>query len=172
MVVMPDGITPVQPSEVLQRMDLQFPFKEETEQFITLFYAVLDTARHLLTYASAGHPGAIRVRADGSSDGLTQSNVPIGLGSGMMIPGSTGLFDQYTVKVEPGDRLYVYSDGMTEASNVEDEEYSRERLITQLQSTQQSTLDASVSSAIGAVEQWRRGSPVRDDVSLLAAEIH
>ena len=172
MVLMPDGITPVPPAEVLQRMDVQFPFKEETEQFITLFYAVLDTTRRELTYASAGHPGAIRVRADGSTDGLTRSNVPIGLGSGMMIPGSTGLFDQFTVKVEPGDRLYVYSDGMTEASNIEDEEYSRERLISQLQSTQKVSLDDSVRNAIEAVEQWRHGSPVRDDVSLLAAEIH
>ena len=162
MVLMPDGVTPVEPSEVLQRMDQQFPFKEETEQFITLFYAVLDTKTRSLLYASAGHPAAIRIDLNSRSSELTHSNVPIGLG---------GNFEQRGMQLEAGDRLYLYSDGMTEATNASKDEFGRERLIQQLQNSRSASLDDSVRAAIQSVDMWRGTGPVRDDISLLAAEI-
>ncbi|MBV8781136.1 MAG: SpoIIE family protein phosphatase [Phycisphaerae bacterium] len=162
-MVLPAGAhQPIPPAAVLQRMEEQFPFREETEQFITMFYAVLDTTTQQLSYASAGHPPAIRIDINGAASVLDHSTLPIGLG---------GKHDQHTVQFGPGDRLFIYSDGVTEATNESDEEFGRHRLSDVLSQSRTQTLDESVRAAIERVESWRGQGIIRDDVSLLGAQI-
>jgi serine phosphatase RsbU (regulator of sigma subunit) len=81
------------------------------EKFVTLAVAVLDPQRHTLVVANAGHPSPLLLRASGEIvevAGEDISGLPIGIADGMP-------YQSREVKLEPGDRLLLYSDGVSEA---------------------------------------------------------
>jgi Stage II sporulation protein E (SpoIIE)/Lipocalin-like domain len=79
--------------------------------------------------------------------------------------------EEREVSLEPGDRLYVYSDGLIEASCGGDDHFGGERLTAVLASTRALSLKASVAEARRSVERWCGGAEPEDDVSLLAIEV-
>src|SRR4051812_3535069 len=90
----------IRPAEVAERLTSSFPWNPETEQFLTLFYAVFDLSDRLLTYVSAGHPGGICVSRRDGPRVLEGSGLPIGVGES---------YEQHILPMAPGDRLYLYS---------------------------------------------------------------
>lgn len=155
------GRTPSSPADVASRLDQRFGWNPDTEQFLTIFYAVFDPATRQLTYVSAGHPGAIRVGPDTSATVLDQGGMPIGLG---------GTYETQVTTLRPGDRLYLYSDGLTEVVNPTGEQYGRRRLIEVLQSFCGVDLGRVVTEIMGEAGTWCGPQPGRDDVSILAVE--
>jgi sigma-B regulation protein RsbU (phosphoserine phosphatase) len=92
---------------------------------------------------------------------LDQGGLPISLGAD---------YQQYDVELNPGGRLYLYSDGVTEAMNAEREMFGQQRLLQSLEKMANLPLSASVTQLIGEIHLWRGGKPIRDDVSILALE--
>jgi sigma-B regulation protein RsbU (phosphoserine phosphatase) len=153
---------PVPPAEVATRLDERFPFNPAIGQFITMFYAVVDAAARELTYASAGHPGAIHLRRSGAAAGVLEATgMPIGLGEA---------YEQQVVKLEAGDRVYLHTDGVIEAMNSEDEQFGTDRLIRTLKSHLNATLQESISALLEEIRDWCGALPPHDDVSVLAFE--
>ena len=101
----------VPPAEVVAQLDERFPFTLGTGQFLTMFYAVLHLPTRRLTWASAGHPPALHVRPDGSVQHLDSNGPPVGLGERCQ---------EQAVELQPGSRLWIYSDGVTEAAAAPD----------------------------------------------------
>lgn len=91
-------------------------------RFISFVYGVLDTAAGTLTYANAGHFAPILVRADGTIERLTSGGPVLGV-----IPDAP--YEQDQVAIERGDRVILFTDGITEARGVGDHEFGEERLI-------------------------------------------
>ena len=91
-------------------------------RFISFFYCVLDATAGVLTYTNAGHYLPMLVRADGSVERL---------GCGGPVLGVLGDadYEQAQVALGPGDRLILYTDGLTEARSAGDEEFGEERLL-------------------------------------------
>ena len=159
--VNPDqSIQIVDPGSVATRLTKNFSM-ETTEQFITLFYAVYNTTTRALTYISAGHPGAIRLSAGRPPVVLDGTGMPIGIGE---------KYENQTIRLDPGDRLYLYSDGVTEAMNSERALFGTERLLACLNTSAQLTLNQSVSQLQTALIDWQSGSAARDDISILGME--
>lgn len=92
-------------------------------QFVTAFYAILDTSRKELSFSNAGHCRPILLRAsDKSIEKLkTTGGLPLGV-----IP--DGVFDQKTVKIEKGDLLFFFTDGLVEAKNSENVMFGYKRV--------------------------------------------
>ena len=90
-------------------------------KFVTMCYAVLDTQRWTLAYTSAGHNPAILVHADGSLQRLTSGGPFLGV-----FPDAA--FAQGEVPLRAGDRLVLFTDGLTEARNADNEEFGDRRL--------------------------------------------
>jgi sigma-B regulation protein RsbU (phosphoserine phosphatase) len=84
--------------------------------FTTLFYAVVDLASGRLTYCNCGHNPPLLLRGDGSSEALTLTGLPLGLLA-------EAEYGTGTVQLAPGDRLFLYTDGVTEANSAAGEEY-------------------------------------------------
>ena len=87
-----------------------------------------------------------------------------------------GLFDEIdvdeeTLQLEAGDRLYFYSDGVTEAFNEQGAMFDIEGLTRLVERTQSSSLDTDLAACITELERWCNGTPLKDDVSLLAVEL-
>lgn len=90
-------------------------------QFVTAFYGVLDEQRRILTYCNAGHNPVILIRADGSALKLETGGLILGA-----FADST--YWENFVQIFPGDTLLLYSDGVTEIYNAQEEEFGVDRL--------------------------------------------
>ncbi len=151
---------PLSPARVADQLNRRFSWNS-SGQFLTMFYAVLNVRTRELTYVSAGHPAAIRVPRYSPPVPLEGGGLPIGIGEA---------YSQHTVRLDLGDRLYLYSDGVTETMNAERELFGVHKLIAALDDNKSVELDQVIASLMTSLKQWRQGAPLRDDVSILAIE--
>jgi sigma-B regulation protein RsbU (phosphoserine phosphatase) len=157
----PDGTRQIaDPSEVVLRLAQNFSM-ETTEQFITLFYAIYNTQTRDLTYVSAGHPGGIRVTRGSRAVILEGTGLPIGVGE---------KYEQQSVRLVPGDRIYLYSDGVTEVMDESRTQFGTARLVDSLSNTASESLTQSISLLQNEVSLWRGNTPSKDDMSILGME--
>jgi sigma-B regulation protein RsbU (phosphoserine phosphatase) len=154
---------PTPPAEVADRLNQKFNWESNPGQFITIFYALLDIPGRKLTYVSAGHPGAIVLHADGSTEILSRSGLPIGVGEP---------YKQTDIALKSRDRVYLYTDGVTEAMNAAGDLYGHDRMIASLQASAPLPLKESIEELKKQVAAWRGTERVRDDISILAVECH
>src|SRR6476646_3233 len=91
-------------------------------RFISFFYCVLDATTGVLTYTNAGHYLPMLVRANGSVERL-------GIGGPVLGVLPEAEYEQASVTVHPGDRLVLFTDGLTEARDAADEEFGEDRLL-------------------------------------------
>jgi sigma-B regulation protein RsbU (phosphoserine phosphatase) len=133
-------------------------------QYFTMFYGVLELRSRLLRFVSAGHPPAIVVPEQGAPRRLPFEGFPVGLVD-------EARYEEHEQRLEPGDRLYVYTDGVTEASCERQGELGLERLSSALHAARAEPLDESVASVTRLVEAWGEGGEPSDDVSVLALEV-
>jgi len=96
-----------------------------TGKFITFFYAVLDSEGHRLTYTNAGHNPPLLARRDGSCLRLETGGTVLGLFA-------DASYQQACIDLLPGDRLVMFTDGITEAADSSGQEFGEERLIALL----------------------------------------
>ena len=87
--------------------------------------------------------------------------MPIGLGD---------THEQRVVRLDAGDRVYLYTDGVVEAMSPEGQQFGKDQLIRTLEHHAGMTLQDSVSALVGGVQDWCGRLPARDDVSVLAFE--
>ncbi len=111
-----------QPSELCQQVNRILCGRIAEGRFISFFYCKIDTALGVLTYTNAGHYLPIIVHADGSTCRLSEGGPVLGV-----FPDAT--YEQAHVQITPGDRIILFTDGVTEARTPADEEYGEERLI-------------------------------------------
>ena len=111
------------PGDVLQEVNDLLLEDNEGGMFVTVLYAVYDPATRNLTYSSGGHNSPLLVHADGTSKLLPLTNgVALGIVSG--IP-----YGENTVTLSPGDTVVLYTDGVTEAMNADEEEFGLDPLM-------------------------------------------
>ena len=114
----------LEPGKVLQEVNDLLNNENEAAMFVTVFYVVYDPATGEFTYANGGHNPPLVIHADGSSDLLPLTNgIALGVAPGIE-------YEQKTVVLAPGDTALLYTDGVTEAMNRDDEEFGVERLKT------------------------------------------
>ncbi|MBX6311619.1 MAG: SpoIIE family protein phosphatase [Isosphaeraceae bacterium] len=158
----PEG-EPTSPAAVASELDRLFPFDMETEQYFTLLYGVLDVASGAFTYVSAGHPGPIVVPGEGEPRGLEAGGFPIGL--------AEGPYEDRSARLAPGDRLVLYSDGVTEAVSPDGRAFGVGRMLEVLRRGRAAPLGESLAALRQEVEGWCGDGGPSDDISLLAVEL-
>ncbi|HET9299405.1 MAG TPA: PP2C family protein-serine/threonine phosphatase, partial [Candidatus Polarisedimenticolaceae bacterium] len=123
---------------------------------------VLDPATGVLDYCNAGHNPPMLMRRSGEVERLQGSGPVLGI-----LP-DVG-FTQRAVRMEPGDLLLIFSDGVTEAVDPAGEEFGEDRLVREvLQAGDVDPRDV-VDRVLLALGAWSAGAPPADDVTLLAA---
>ena len=153
------------PAEVAARLNTRFQMDASpgAVQYFTFLYGILNTHSGYFRYVSAGHPGPLHVRPDGESILHPQEGFAIG-----WFPDST--YQESVIELKPGDRLYLYSDGILEAMNSEDELFGPERLVEALEGRRGLTLQGSVEGLVECARRWSGDAGFVDDVSILALE--
>jgi phosphoserine phosphatase RsbU/P len=151
----------VPPARVAERLNRQFPM-DRTRQYFTFVYGVFDRARAQFQYVMAGHPAPVFLPATGPPVPLRGRGLPIG-----MIEHAT--YDDEAMSLQPGDRLYFYTDGVIEALDAAEQEFGYERLVAALAQERGRPLRAGLDRVVKLVMDWSAGH-LRDDVTLLAIE--
>jgi sigma-B regulation protein RsbU (phosphoserine phosphatase) len=157
------GESIVPPAEVARQLNRRFYWDPATEQYFTLIYGVLDLDCGELRYVSAGHPGLIHLSRDGDTTVLAGSGLPIGVGDED--------FEEHRLALHPGDRVYLYSDGIIEAIGNDDQLFGRSRLLQTLDAGRNLPLSESLTAVIRAIDAWIGDATLADDVSALAVEL-
>lgn len=135
---------------------------DAVENFATIVYGTLEIRAGRVRLALAGHPYPIHVRQGGGIEYLRQGGLPVG-----MFPQAS--YQTLEVSLAPGERLILYSDGITECRNQEGEAFGDAQLELTIASSTQG-----VSHLTNALEQrlrhWRGPGDFEDDISLLVFE--
>lgn len=142
------------PAEVLTKLNHLLVEDFPSGRFVTMVYAVLDPAEGTLTYANAGHLPPLLVDPSGATFLETEMGLPLGIRHGAYSEATVRLGDQF--------RIALYSDGITEATNPEDEEYGAARLAAYLQS-----MDACPDTLLEDVRAFANGAGLRDDATVI-----
>ncbi|MBW1955137.1 MAG: SpoIIE family protein phosphatase [Deltaproteobacteria bacterium] len=149
----------VSPSEVLAAVNREFPM-ERFDKFFTLSYLILNINDGRIRYSNAAHPPPVLLRKDGTVTLLKEGGTVIGLGEGV-------LFEEGEARLFPGDRLFAYTDGITEYRTWDERFFGEARFYECLQSTMHKSLKDQVDGVIDAMMAFGGHEPPPDDVSLL-----
>lgn len=129
--------------------------------FVTVFYGVLNTREGTLEYCCAGHFAPYIV----SDQGVRMLESVGGLVIGA-VPGWE--YQSATVQLSPGDALFEFSDGVTEANSAGDNDYGEARLEECLKGVHATSAEEIVDRVITAVQEFSKGVPQADDITCLA----
>ena len=154
----------VQPAKVANMLNRQFPMKAEKLQYFTLVYGILDLETHDFRYVVAGHPRPVYISRNSKAICIDDGGVPIGALT-------DSRYRECSINLKPGDRLFLYSDGIIETTSPDDVEFGQKRLVETLDRSQDLPLGGSISSLLEDVDAWSVGARLTDDMSILGIEI-
>jgi serine phosphatase RsbU (regulator of sigma subunit) len=133
------------------------------DKFATLFYCVLDTRAHRLTYCNAGHEPPFLFKADKKHHRLITGGTVLGIIDEFV-------FEEATVAFEPGDILIAYSDGITEAMNENSEQFGEEKLAEFIRQNSEISAAELIGQIIQAVKIHAGASPQHDDITIVVVK--
>jgi sigma-B regulation protein RsbU (phosphoserine phosphatase) len=132
----------------------------EVGRYATMFFGILDE-KGSLDYINAGHPSPILIRRNGCpEEAFTEGSFPVGL-----VPEAE--YSTACVKLDPGDTLVLFSDGVTEAMDPQEELFGVPRLKQFLIGHNETPLDELQKLLLESVENFARGASQADDLTLL-----
>jgi sigma-B regulation protein RsbU (phosphoserine phosphatase) len=131
----------------------------EVGRYATMFFSILDRDGKLV-FINAGHPSPLILRNGEVSELLTEGSFPVGL-----IPGAD--FTSTTTRLQPGDTLAMFSDGVTEAMDPDEQFFGVPRLQQVLAGRHSMPLDHLQKTVLDSIENFTRGASQNDDITLL-----
>jgi sigma-B regulation protein RsbU (phosphoserine phosphatase) len=156
---MPPGIA--SPPEVVSELNRRF--QSQDDQYFTIVYGIFDTGTREARFCQAGHPAPLHMSAGGVIRAVGEPGFPVGLWPSMD-------YQEYSVRLAPGDRLVIYSDGITECRNPDGASYSEANLNKILQKKCSDPAPNLVAAVQDDIRKWHGTSEFTDDVSLLVLE--
>jgi phosphoserine phosphatase RsbU/P len=149
------------PAAAILKLNQRFQFKDD--RYFTMVYGVVDTESSSLSLAQAGHPSPILMTPGRPPQLLGTGGMPVGIWPEME-------FDCIDIPIAQGDRLLLYSDGVTECTNCAGEQFGERRLLDYLERSSPEPLDLMLEGLTHEMQEWCGGARCDDDVSLLAIE--
>jgi sigma-B regulation protein RsbU (phosphoserine phosphatase) len=155
------AVAGVGPSECLERVNRLLVAENTSCMFVTLCYGILNIRSGEFEYCNAGHNPPILVAPQGAA---TQLEAPGGVAVGVTdeIPYRTG-----TVRIRPGETLFLYTDGITEAADGDHQMFSVERLQACLQQAGDASPRQFINAVVYEVREFAGDAPQSDDLTML-----
>ncbi len=148
------------PAGVLMEVNQRLLARSSSDMFVTAFYAVLDPASYKLVYANAGQNPPLLRRHQSHLEPLTRTGIALGVIEEMK-------FTEVTVKFAPGDALFIYTDGITDALNSLGEDYGLDRFNSAVMTAPASGAEAQLTHLLHDFFAFAGEVPPFDDTTLL-----
>jgi len=156
------------PSEIIDQLNRNFYKDNDDLLYFTMVYVIINTATGEGTLCQAGHPYPLISRTDGIVEIIGHGGYPVGLFE-------DAKYNDIKFHLNHNDRLLLYSDGITECFDPNENAYGMQRLQNEMQNSHNLPLYKSINTIIASVEQWQgiheSNISFEDDLSLLALEM-
>jgi sigma-B regulation protein RsbU (phosphoserine phosphatase) len=153
-----------EPAEVARELNRRFSMREGS-QYFTLAYGVLHLESRRLEFTSAAHPPLLYLQTGRAPTMLYLEGFPVG-----MAPESDP-FQQRSVVLQPGDRIFIYSDGIPDAMRDDGEVFGAARLLDAVQRFSTEPLDGVIGCLMGELRDWAGDVAANEDVSILGFKV-
>jgi sigma-B regulation protein RsbU (phosphoserine phosphatase) len=150
----------VPPKVALERANALLYQSTSPEKFATLFYAILDFQSHQITFSNAGHENPFFFGLGDDVRRLRTGGIPLG-----MLPAFT--YEEETVAFDPGGGLVIFSDGVSEAMNADEQLFGDERIVEVLGKHREASAQELIDHSVDAVKRYAGTYPQTDDITLL-----
>ncbi len=149
------------PAFIMETLNKSLAFNNESNMFVTFFLGVLDLRSGKLSYANAGHNPPVLIRAE---DGLTvfepAKSIPLGLFEDF-------IYTEASVDLKPGDILFAYTDGVSEAENEQEELFNEDRMLEVIGAHKNSGPRELIGFMEAAIETHVQSFPQSDDITMM-----
>ena len=154
----------IPPSEVLETANREICKNNQMEMFVTVWLGILELSTGRLTAANAGHEYPVIGRVNGSFELIKDKH-------GFVVGGMDGMkYTDYELQLEPGDKLFLYTDGVPEATNSENEMFGTDRMLEVLNSDMSASPWKMLREIEIAVNGFMKGAERFDDLTMLGFE--
>jgi sigma-B regulation protein RsbU (phosphoserine phosphatase) len=147
--------------EAIEKANYSIISSSESDMFVTLFYALLDSARKDLTYINAGHNPPILLRNTGELVMLRAKGMALGVIEDLTL-------EEKRLFLREGDTIVFYTDGVIEAINDREEQFGMERFIKVIQENKELPPQELITKVIEEVRAFTGDEPQFDDITLMA----
>ncbi|MBQ9708938.1 MAG: PP2C family protein-serine/threonine phosphatase, partial [Firmicutes bacterium] len=152
------------PAEVLRDTNNTICERNNEEMFVTVWIGVLEISTGKLTCANAGHEYPVIKEPDGEFALYKDKH-------GFVIGGMEGIkYSEYELQLKPGSKIFVYTDGVPEATNFEEELFGSERMVVALNEDAKAAPDTILKNVRKAVDEFVEGAEQFDDITMLCLE--
>ncbi len=157
--------TGLSPKEVLEKVNDQLCENNEAEMFVTVWLGILEISTGKLTCANAGHEYPVMKRVNGDYELIKDKH-------GFVLAGMEGTrYKEYDLWLKPGDRLFLYTDGVAEATNAHNELYGTDRMLDALNRNKDVNCEVLLHLMKEDIEVFVGEAPQFDDITMLSIEL-
>ena len=154
----------VSASAVVTSLNQQFQTDTDNILYFTIIYGVIDTQDCTIDLCQAGHPHALYLKQGKPTEFIANSNLPVGI---MPDP----CYESVSLKYDSGDRLFLYSDGITECESPTGEMFGVERLRLFMEETRHLKISEVIQCLDERIRSWHSVKGFEDDISMLLLEL-
>lgn len=157
--------TGLSPKAVLEKVNNQLCENNEAEMFVTVWLGILEISTGLLTAANAGHEYPVLKKAGGEYELIRDTH-------GFVLAGMEGMrYKEYELRLAPGDQLYVYTDGVTEATDSREELYGTDRMLAALNRCGDAEPAQLLEGVKADIDAFVGAAPQFDDITMLCLKL-
>ena len=148
------------PSEIMSVLNQQISIVSRKRDFISVFYAKLNFKEHTCTYTNCGHNPPLLLRSNGKIDLLEQESAALNILT-------DAKFNSDSVKLEPGDQIIFYTDGVTEVFNADNVDYGVERLKEVILDSKDQSASEIITNVVNSTKIFSGTKLFRDDFTII-----
>ena len=158
------------PAEVLNALDKEFPF-ERFNNFFTITYFIINVKNGDTVYSNAGHPYPILLHKSETIELLKKGGPTVGIGAFDDLDDGKIKFEEGQLKLKPGDKLFIYTDGIVEYQNDKEEFYGDDRFYNSLKTQKAESVTNMIDQCINSLMEFGNNTNPQDDITLLGLEL-
>jgi serine phosphatase RsbU (regulator of sigma subunit) len=159
-----DASSPRRTDEILTTLNKVLYELANQTRYLTIFYAKLEPSRRILQYTNAGHPPPLILRASDDATWLAEGGPIVG-----MLPEAA--FEVSSIRLEPGDVVVLYTDGVIEAQSQTGEFFSPDRLMSVVRANRAMAAQELVSAIYRSVLTFTSSQELQDDFTLMVMKV-
>ena len=166
MLIQNSAMTGKSPAEVLKSVNDQICANNREEMFVTVWFGILEISTGLVTAANAGHEFPIVKKGEGGFELMKDKH-------GFVVGGMEGIsYKEYEIPLDKGDVLFLYTDGVAEATNAQNELFGTDRMLETLNKDTDAKPEEILAIMKAGVDEFVGEAPQFDDLTMLALKIN
>ncbi len=152
------------PASALYSVNNQICKNKNEEMFVTVWLGILDLKTGIMTASNAGHEFPVVKEPDGDFEVLKDKH-------GFVVGGMEGMkYTNYQIEMKKGSKVFVYTDGLAEAQDVNDQFYGIERVVETLNTEKEGSPQEIIEGMKKVIDEFEEGTPQFDDLTMLCVE--